>query len=247
MLAFVRLFVPEVFVRASFVVIASLASTALVVLGGCSYGLSPVSKPLDSAALADTGLVPDDSAADTGASDSGRDSGSTDSGRDTGTTDPDNDGDGVPASQDCDDRDARRYPGAVDVGGDGIDQDCDGVDAPREPYIVVVSGETGTINDWDTSTFRASASGCTTLVSAEVSVQLWHAFLGDLNVTVQAPDGATTTIYESMSWDYVQEWVEGTYPAAGSTGNGSWTLICEDDSFFDDGFVSSWTVTLTCR
>ena len=244
--------------RARRVVIASCLAPALVALvAGCSYGLSPVSKPLDSGAFADTGLVPDDSAADTGANDSGaNDSGASDSGGETGTSDsgldtaaedPDNDGDGVPASQDCDDRDARRHPGAVDVGGDGIDQDCDGVDDAVEPYTVVVSGETGDINDWDTSTFRASASGCTTLVSAEVTVQLWHSFLGDLNVSLQAPDGATTTIYESTTWDYVQEWVEGTYPASGSTGNGSWTLVCEDDAFFDAGFVSGWTVTLTCR
>lgn len=30
---------------------------------------------------------------------------------------------------DCDDRDAARYPGALDAPGDGIDQDCDGADA----------------------------------------------------------------------------------------------------------------------
>ncbi|MFN0251478.1 MAG: sulfatase-like hydrolase/transferase [Kofleriaceae bacterium] len=34
---------------------------------------------------------------------------------------------------DCDDRDATRHPGAIDVIGDGIDQDCDGTDAERPP------------------------------------------------------------------------------------------------------------------
>jgi hypothetical protein len=37
----------------------------------------------------------------------------------------DADGDGVYAEQDCDDGNARRYPGATEVCGNGIDEDCD--------------------------------------------------------------------------------------------------------------------------
>jgi len=44
-------------------------------------------------------------------------------------SDPDVDGDGWPASTDCDDADDRVYPGADEACSDGIDQDCDGADA----------------------------------------------------------------------------------------------------------------------
>jgi choline-sulfatase len=50
---------------------------------------------------------------------------------------------------DCDDLDASRYPGAVDIPGDGIDQDCDGVDA----VAVVVEPEPAAA---DLATWRAS-------------------------------------------------------------------------------------------
>ncbi|HUH04230.1 MAG TPA: sulfatase-like hydrolase/transferase [Kofleriaceae bacterium] len=58
----------------------------------------------------------------------------------------DRDGDGYAAvlgGGDCDDSDPRRYPGARDVPGNGIDEDCDGADAvptraPRPPEHLAV-------------------------------------------------------------------------------------------------------------
>ncbi len=45
----------------------------------------------------------------------------------------DEDGDGFPASVDCDDTDSSINPDAEDIPGNGIDEDCDGEDAPLPP------------------------------------------------------------------------------------------------------------------
>jgi hypothetical protein len=42
-----------------------------------------------------------------------------------------------PPDLDCDDADPKRYPGAEDPDGDGIDQNCDGVDGWRDPNTAV--------------------------------------------------------------------------------------------------------------
>ena len=64
----------------------------------------------------DADTPPDDSAADTEI-----ETGTEDT--DTGTLDPDLDGDGSPASEDCDDSDPAVHPGAIEIC-DGLDNNC---------------------------------------------------------------------------------------------------------------------------
>ncbi|MES2642395.1 MAG: MopE-related protein [Myxococcota bacterium] len=91
----------------------------------------------------------DDSAGpdDTGETDSPGDTGETDTPPDTGPVDVD--GDSVsPAAGDCDDGDARVYPGAPDAC-DAIDQDCDGEAQPEGSCGELVPLEDAAIGWWE--------------------------------------------------------------------------------------------------
>ncbi len=50
-----------------------------------------------------------------------------------GCAGPDADGDGAPRSEDCDDGDAARFPGAGEIACDGVDNDCDALTDDDDP------------------------------------------------------------------------------------------------------------------
>lgn len=50
----------------------------------------------------------------------------------------DADRDGSSLAKDCDDRDAKVHPGALDIAGDGIDQDCSGVDQRAANILLLI-------------------------------------------------------------------------------------------------------------
>lgn len=55
----------------------------------------------------------------------------------------DADGDGVSAPSDCDDADATVFPGADEVGGDGVDHDCDGLVPPAAATLAGLQVDEG--------------------------------------------------------------------------------------------------------
>ena len=136
---------------------------------------------------------------------------------DTAPPDPDADSDGYPASNDCDDADPERNPGAEETWYDGIDQDCDGqsdFDSDRDGFDIGEQGgadcddNNAAINPDATEQLDATDHDCdgafwrqTTLtVSSEA------AHLGPPQLTEGARNGQPVV---ALAWSSEQCEVEG--------------------------------------
>lgn len=169
--------------------------------------------------------------------------------------DDDNDGAST-CDGDCDDRDPSRAPGFPETPFDGVDSDCDGEDGGA---IISASGSGGRpINDNSTTTSSATVSGCGTVQSVEVSVDISHTYQGDLTVELRGPSGVSATLHDrsgSGTDDIVGTYatsggsitpVDSLYVFTNENGDGIWTLEIEDHAFVDTGTLNAWSITLYC-
>ncbi len=85
-----------------------------------------------------------------------------------------------------------------------------------------------------------------TVTDFKVTVNITHTYIGDLIVTLVAPDGSTTTLSnrEGGSADNIYQ----TYTVTASSGiqiQGTWQLKVSDNAAYDIGTLDSWSLEFT--
>ncbi len=120
------------------------------------------------------------------------------------------------------------------------------VSPPVTPGCSQTNGTDVTIPDLSTVESTITVSGCAGNASATstVPVNIVHTYIGDLIVTLVAPDGSTYVLHNRAggSTDNISQ----TFTANLSTEvkNGTWNLRVQDAASADTGYINSWTLTL---
>ncbi|WP_117212184.1 proprotein convertase P-domain-containing protein [Allorhizocola rhizosphaerae] len=103
-----------------------------------------------------------------------------------------------------------------------------------------------TIPDNTTVTSTIAIAGCSGNGSnlSTVAVQIVHTYIGDLVVTLVAPDGSTYVLHNRAggSADNINQTY--TVNLSSEPKNGNWTLRVQDAASADTGYIDSWTLTL---
>ncbi|MEU4639143.1 S8 family peptidase [Micromonospora sp. NPDC023814] len=122
----------------------------------------------------------------------------------------------------------------LNLGGSGTQQ-CTGT-----------NGTNVTVGDNATVTSTVAISGCTGTASSssKVAVQIVHTYIGDLVVSLVAPDGSAYTLHNrsGSSADNINQTY--TVNLSAETRNGNWTLRVQDAASGDTGYIDTWTLTL---
>jgi subtilisin family serine protease len=102
------------------------------------------------------------------------------------------------------------------------------------------------INDNSTIESVIVINGCAGNASATstVAVSIYHTWIGDLTVSLIAPDGAAYVLHNRTggSADNIFQ----TYPLdlSGKVADGAWKLRVQDSASLDTGYLDSWTLSL---
>jgi subtilisin family serine protease len=114
------------------------------------------------------------------------------------------------------------------------------------PCAASTNGTDFPVNDNSTVNSPITISGCTGTAStgSTVSVSIVHTFIGDLVVSLVAPDGSVYTLHnrEGGSADNLNQTY--TVNLSTETANGTWNLRVQDAASIDTGRIDTWTLDL---
>ncbi len=114
------------------------------------------------------------------------------------------------------------------------------------PGCTGTNGTDVAIPDLSTVESSIALTGCTGNASAAstVAVQIVHTYIGDLIVTLVAPDGSTYVLHNRAggSADNINQTY--TVNLSSEVRNGTWRLRVQDAAGADTGYINSWTLTL---
>ncbi|WDZ86968.1 S8 family peptidase [Micromonospora cathayae] len=120
------------------------------------------------------------------------------------------------------------------------------LDGAPAPTCGGTNGTDVTIGDNTTVSSTIVVSGCTGNASATstVAVNIVHTYIGDLVVTLVAPDGSTYVLHNRAGGS--ADNINTTYPVnlSSEARNGTWTLRVQDAAAGDVGYLNSWTLGL---
>ncbi|MFI0794184.1 proprotein convertase P-domain-containing protein, partial [Micromonospora rubida] len=108
------------------------------------------------------------------------------------------------------------------------------------------NGTDVTIPDNTTVESAIVISGCaaTPSTTSKVEVHIAHTYIGDLVVSLVAPDGSAYVLHNrsGSSTDNIDQTY--TVNLSTETANGTWRLRVQDAASIDTGYLNSWTMTL---
>jgi len=111
------------------------------------------------------------------------------------------------------------------------------------------SGTNGTdvaIPDNSTVQSQIVISGCSgnASVSSTIEVHIQHTYIGDLVVSLIAPDGTAYVLHNRAGGSADNINTTYTRDLSSEARNGTWTLRVQDAATLDTGKIDSWTLTL---
>ncbi|WBB77363.1 S8 family serine peptidase [Micromonospora sp. WMMD882] len=103
-----------------------------------------------------------------------------------------------------------------------------------------------TIRDYTTVESGVTVAGCSGLASSssKVAVSIVHTYIGDLVVSLVAPDGSTYTLHNRSGGSADNINTTYTVNLSSETRNGTWKLRVRDAAAGDTGYIDNVTLTL---